>query len=218
MSKNVLVFVFGEDKNDSAAIGHLIRGILPAGSNITIRPLRDPPILRNDSAVVKRQAMSEKIFGIVNAFQRSGANVLVVAHRDCDDIEPAHVKATEALEASLRQAGIKFVVAATPAWEIETWWMLFPEVFPNICSSWSKIDYGSSNVGMISNSKERLARDLRSKSGKRAPEFREQHGIDVARFVAENRELVAKIRARCGSFENFNKSLCFAHASLVEAK
>ena len=55
----------------------------------------------------------------------------------------------EALKRELHDAGVADVVAATPAWEIETWWMLFPHALARVRGCWRPVDYSTRHVGRI---------------------------------------------------------------------
>ena len=112
-----LILIFGEDDNDRRALVHLVRALTPTGSSVGIETRRRPIILSREA--VRRPAVSEEIAALWRVEQKPGRRVVVLAHRDCDDLEPAHVAEAEALKREIRAAGVTEAVAATPAWEIE---------------------------------------------------------------------------------------------------
>lgn len=208
-----MVLIAGEDPNDTHSIMHLMRAILPTDANYAARPLRRPPILRRNAAPAKRRSMAEEVAALASAFLRTHLKVVTVAHRDCDELEPAHLAEAEALESDLRDAGAPNPIAATPAWEIETWWMLFPEALRATRGCWKAIDYAHLDVGMIQHSKERLVRDLRPVGRRRnCPDYRESDSVIVAQQVhrlglAQNHE-----RLKADSLREFRKKLLDALA------
>ena len=150
--------------------------------------------------------MSEDIAAFASVMERADVKVIAVVHTDCDAVEPAHVQATEALNADLKRAGVRHPIAVTPAWEMETWWMLFPVAVRSVRNCWDEIDYGGKHVGAIRNSKEQLTRDLRPKSRdiqRRCPDYHESDSITIARRVADDPRHLAQIRARSDSFMAF---------------
>jgi hypothetical protein len=208
MVETCKVLIFGEHENDTHAIKNIIKAFLPEDLSIDIKPLRSPVIL-NRAAVQsgKRKKMADEIAAFARAMQKTNVPVFVVAHHDCDDVEPAHLEASEVLENELRRSGVENPIAATPAWEIETWWMLFPEAVAKIRQCWRKIDYGKSHVGKIQNSKEQLKRDLRPKERKiKCPDYRESDGVLISREVAKNRDFL-RTRARSDSFLLFREKI-----------
>lgn len=207
MSSDQTFLVFGEDYNDRAALVHLVKALCPVEARPTVKNLRQPIVLsRNAVASGKRRKMSEDIAVIARAHASSASKVHVVAHRDCDAPEPAHVAETSTLEAELTAAGVENPIAATPAWELESWWMLFPSTLENVRSCWKKIDYGRQHVGMFKDAKERLKKDLRpdgKEERRRCPDFKEEDGIKIAAQIAMNPKLLDKTFARSDSFTLF---------------
>lgn len=202
------VLVFGEDDNDRVALTHLVRGV--ARGSTKIRSLRKPIILSKDASANKRKTAAADIASFARGFEKIEGRVIVVAHRDCDDIEPAHESAAEVIETELRKAGVKIPIAATPAWEMETWWMLFPDVVSSLRDCWRPIDYGNKHVGRIENAKEQLTRDLRpvAASGRtKCPDFASADGPRVAEAIAARHDLKAPTKARSDSFRAFVQKL-----------
>lgn len=87
----------------------------------------------------------------------------VVLHEDADAVEPAHVLLAETKEAPFARAGFH-AVGAVPAWEIETWWLLFPDQTASVRRSWRTPDeFRGLDLGRIENSKEKLTSALRAR-------------------------------------------------------
>lgn len=199
------VLVFGEDDTDRMAIARLLPALLIDQVNCNIRPLKRPLILSRNAELRKKKAVSSAIADFCRAYEKLGKTYAVV-HRDCDAVEPAHVEEADLLEAGLRAAGVKNPIAATPAWEIEAWWMLFPEALAAICPSWERVNYGKQNVGRVENAKERLVSDLRPRDPKkrnRVADFSSQDAVRLAKLVAENPSHIDNITAVSDSFFAF---------------
>lgn len=201
------LLIFGEDQNDCDALKYLSEAILKNQFKITIRSMRRPIILSRNTEARKRSKMSDEIAGISQGFEEAGKKVTVIAHRDCDAVEPAHIKHTQQLEDDLKAAGVRSVVAATPAWEIESWWMLFPKALNETRPAWKVVDYGRTHVGNVCNAKERLTRDLRQNAPKKCPDFKESDGILIAKKIANNPIHLASVNARSDSFSAFKECL-----------
>ena len=201
------ILVFGEDDNDRFAMAHLVRALSPADSKAKITRLRKPIILARDASKKNRAKMSDEIASFVRAYQKVGKSVTVIVHRDCDAIEPAHTELADSLENEISAAGVESFVPATPAWEIESWWMLFPKAIEKVCSSWKKVDYGSKWVGQFTNAKERLIKDLRPTDGGKYRDFREADGIRIAEVVSKDPSHISAIKARSDSFMAFKSKL-----------
>lgn len=211
MASSTIMLLFGEDENDRRALKHLIQAMITSRTSIAIKPLRKPIILRQDpSNQNKRRKMANEIAAFSKAYEEKNAKVKVVVHRDCDAVEPAHIKAAEDLETELRNSGVADPIAATPAWEMETWWMLFPKQLNRVRTCWKKIDYGRQNVGKFTNSKERLVRDLRpddKKARKSCPEYTESDGVTLARLIEEDPGCIKQIIAKSNSFDDFMRKI-----------
>ncbi len=201
------ILVFGEDDNDRRAVAHIIRALLPANSKVKITLHQKPVILDRDACKKKRSKMNEEIAKFVRGYQKAGKSVTVIMHRDCDAVEPAHIELAKSLENEISAAGVESFVAATPAWEIESWWMLFPKAIEKVCSSWKKIDYGSKCVGKFVNAKEKLIRDLRPPNNEKCRDFREADGVRVAEVVSKDPSHITAIKARSDSFVAFKSKL-----------
>ncbi len=206
-----IVLVFGEDHNDRAALQHLIRALTKDCAGVAIQLRRKPLILSRSAARPKRRGMAEEIASLCKFAEDLEEGIAIaVVHRDCDATEPAHEEYARVMVADLRAAGVSRAVAATPAWEIEAWWMLFPSALAAIRPCWRRVDYGTQSVGRFRNAKERLIRDLRptgERERRRCPDYQEADGIRVARYVADIGLRQARGAAISASFAEFAAAL-----------
>lgn len=205
------ILIFGEDDNDRRALGHLVRALCPDNAKVRIEPRRQPIVLSRECAASgKRRSMANDIAQFARAEDGPGRRVVVIVHRDCDRLEPAHQEEAEALRMELRSAGIADVVAATPAWEIEAWWMLFPQALAATRRCWRIVDYAHQHVGLIPHAKERLRRDLRPvawPARKSCKDFVESDGVRVAEEVLRAGLLREAARSRSDSFQCFKAGI-----------
>jgi hypothetical protein len=210
MSAPKIMLIFGEDETDRQSLRHIIRAIISKAAQVDIKPIRHPITLARGAEHRKRKRMADEIASFARSFEKNGSQVCVVAHRDCDAIEPAHQDEIQNLEGILVKAGVRQVVVAAPAWELETWWMLFPHAIRKVRACWKTIDYGAQNVGLIENSKQRLIRDLRPTDAtdrRRCPDYCEGDGIKIAQQLVEDSSHMSDIKAKCASFTVFRKCI-----------
>lgn len=209
MSPDIVFLVFGEDDTDRRALINLIKAIAPTTARFDVIAIRKPIVFPKNTATVKRMKNIQEIAAFSKGYKSKYQRVIIVAHRDCDVIEPGHVSISASLETELKEAGVDFPVAATPAWEIETWWMLFPDMIASYRSCWRKVDYGASHVGRFENSKERLIRDLRPsiENRTRCRDYTESDGIAISEKIRLNRTQLNNISARSDSFNMFRSKL-----------
>ncbi len=182
MAKAVTVLVFGEDTNDAAAVRELVLALRSDPVEVKLR--RAPLVLVKGVEQARDRKNLAEIAKVVRAEQRWGARCAVVAHRDCDAIEPAHERIASALEEGLRGAGIEQVVAAAAAWEIEAWWFLWPNAALAVNSKWRHPDPPQTEVGRIDNAKETFTRALRPRvKGQRPRDYTESDSPKIAAQV-----------------------------------
>jgi hypothetical protein len=181
------ILVFGESDNDRAALVDLFRALRPDLASVSMRTMREPLILMKDESLPKtRHKTTDRIAAVVRAEKVSRTVLAVIAHEDCDAVEPAHIALSETIESELIAAGVPSLIAATPAWEIEAWWMLFPAALRATRPCWAATDYAGQHTGKIENAKERLRRDLRptDRRGRgTCPDYAESDGIKIATNV-----------------------------------
>ncbi len=163
-------------------------------------------MFRKDAAVTKTRPATLKLARILENTQRGREVVLVITHQDCDAIEPAHEALALQIEEALRPIGVA-VIAATPAWETEAWWFLWPDAVVAAFPSWRKPKAPQDRVGLIRDAKEvfRLAvRPEANSAGNR--DYKES---DSPKIAAKVRELgiIDQKAARSDSFDDFAKKV-----------
>lgn len=200
-----MVAFYGEHPHDAQAIRELTTGIRPEiSSQHSLRILKSPPTLVKDLQVAKRRTRASKVVATLRAVAAKDGLRAVVFHEDADRPEPAHTEIERTYREAYAAAPCEIVIAA-PAWEIETWWFLFPHAVRAICSQWESPDkYSGRSVGTIRNAKEELSRAVRP--AKRRPgsfrEYREEDGEQIARNVV-SMGLVTSPSAKSDSFDRF---------------
>ncbi|WP_206956165.1 hypothetical protein [Trinickia acidisoli] len=202
-SKRRVVLVFGEDDNDREAVKHLVQAIWPEVPSI--EPRRAPLILQKGRDAAEQRKNAAAVANVVRGSSVTVDVVAVLAHQDCDAVEPAHVALSEQIEMELGDAGVPLPCAATPAWEIESWWYLWPEAVAQVNPRWCKLAREGEEVGRIVNVKERLIKDLRPKAkDKRTADYVESDAPRIASTIRE-RNHVNDVRAKSASFMRFRK-------------
>lgn len=189
--------VFCEDKNDADSLVELTAAIWPAAPKISYA--RKPLVLIRDAPTAEaRKKNAAGVAAVVKA-KSVVANVqLVVAHQDCDAVEPAHHALADSIRRELESEGVPNVIAVTPAWEIEAWWYLWPSAVASVNSKWKPLNR-KGNHGMIQNVKEELRRDLRAKGVR---DYEESDCVKIATQVRAKQLIGTKVGA-CASFDAF---------------
>ncbi len=188
---------FCEDKNDSDSLIELIQAIWPDAPKITYS--RKPLILMRDAASAEaRKKNGAGVAAVVRAKGVVAEVALVVAHQDCDAVEPAHKTLVNTIKAELEAAGVPNVVAVAPAWEIEAWWFLWPDAVVAVNSKWRRLSR-TGNHGMIQNVKEVLRRDLRNKGVR---DYEESDSTKIA-FQVRTKGLIGTRIGTSDSFDAF---------------
>ena len=202
-----VILVFGESDNDRSALIELIFAARPDISHVNYRKLRTPQVYLRKSELPKtRRKSASEIARLVEAERIRSRVLFVVTHQDCDEIEPAHEVATETALNELTIAGITSLIIATPAFEMETWWMLFPQELKKVRPMWETVDYGTQNVGLIPKTKEKLTADLRpidSKIRSLCRDYQESDSILIAKKIRETGAILREIKAVSNSFASF---------------
>jgi hypothetical protein len=204
MPKPKTVLVFGESPNDTAAIAELVVCLNPA---LHVQPRRRPIILQRKANHRKRRGNFEQIAAVVRGEHVRRPVCAVILHRDCDAVEPAHVGLSRQIvqEASKELAPIR-VVAATPAFELEAWWYLFPDAVAAYRPSWRRLARAGQQVGKLMNAKETLSRDLRPHTTSKVRDYAESDSPGIARKVREL-ALCGKPQAQSDSFVLFAQAV-----------
>jgi len=187
MKSGEQVVILGEDDNDSKTLKVLIAALrpdLPAGS---LRTLRDPITLVKNVPPGQLPAKATRVSAILRAYDVRAPIRCVFLHEDADDFEPAHLPLIEKIEKAYQNLPWR-VHAVVPAWELETWWFLFPNAVAALHQSWRQPDqYLGKDLGKIRDAKERLRQCVRP-PGKRSNAFRsyvESDSVLIAKKVVE---------------------------------
>ncbi len=205
-----VILVFGESNNDQEALIEIARAIKPRTSVAFEKRRRPLVLLRSTEKLKTRRDTAEDIAAQIKAASVMDEVVSIVVHRDCDEVEPAHIRVAKELRDELRRVHVTNVVTATPSFEIEAWWMLFPKAIAKTCGAWRSIDLGKKHVGYIPNAKEFLIKSLRPKDPSkkaRVDDYRESDGIQIARNAREMGLLTEEICQRCSSLGEYWKSV-----------
>lgn len=208
------ILVFGESENDTKAIREFIEALCP-DAKVEVR--RKPIVLIKNARPENVRPQADQIARVVAVEQHRGPISCVFAHRDCDSLEPAHVAVGNAIESALagalRRAGVigLSVHAVVPAWEIENWLLLWPDVVGDHVDSWrTPSEFRNRNVGMIKDGKDTLRSAVRPRGPSRVPrrtrEYRESDAPAIAREV-RRRGLVATPRGTSASYARFSSSV-----------
>jgi hypothetical protein len=216
-----VVLVFGESENDTKAIRTLTQALRPdLDADVEVR--RTPLVLIKGALPAKAAANAQEIANVAKATAKIRPVLAVLAHQDCDAVEPSHVAAGDLIEKGLREAGCPGEpIAVTPAWETETWWMVFPEAVGVVVAGWRvPDDWIGKDVGRVENAKEKLKAAVQPRpkgKGKPPREYRESDSITIADNIASAGSLASFVdnahvtktptgqerRTRCASFGRF---------------
>ena len=162
--KKKVILIFGEDPNDCKSLKHLVQALKPNGCP-SVETIRRPIILSQQAAPRKREAMCEEISKAVKAKNITSQVVSVIAHRDCDAVEPAHRTNSTRLLKDMRTHNLPQPVAATPAFEIEAWWFLWPGAVAKTRACWKSLK-PPQYVGKMFEPQETIAADASPKRRK----------------------------------------------------
>lgn len=199
------ILVFGEDENDRESIRQLFLA-LRGEESVVVRKVRKPIVLikgqseaaaRKNAIDIARQFKAENVRHEVR---------LVLAHRDCDAVEPAHTRLIQNIEGALRQRITDknvTVIAVVPAWEMEAWFFLWPAAAVAVNAKWSRPAKSGRDVGLIVDAKEAFRAALRPRTG--SGKVRDYEESDAPRIAAKVRELglIAAKDAISKSFDDF---------------
>lgn len=186
-----IVLVFGESEHDRRAIKLLVEGLRPELAGL-VEERRQPLVLIKNALPEKARSNAEKIASIARIEARARRVVAVLAHEDCDALEPDHVRVAEKLEKELSDAGCPHPAAVTPAWETETWWLIFPEAVGKIVHGWRvPDDWLGKDVGRVEHAKEKLAKAVQPRSSRKSPPrtYHERDSIAIAQNIVADKLL-----------------------------
>jgi hypothetical protein len=201
-----IVLVFGENTNDTKAIATLIQALCPRlAGRVAVR--KEPLLLAKGLPVHEVVKKAEKAARALTAEKARGRVDCIFLHEDADDTEPAHEKLCDVKEAALRELG-HAVYAVTPAWEIEAWWLLWPDAVASLRASWrSPNTYVGRQVGLIVDAKKELRRLLRPASaGGGFRNYEELDSPDIARIISQQK-LARTPQGQSDSYDRFRRSV-----------
>lgn len=181
-----VVLVFGESENDRRAIRHLVHGLRPDLKG-KVQERRSPLVLMKGALPERSRENADEIAVLAKAAARHDEVLAVLAHQDCDEVEPAHETVATKIETELEGAGCPNPIGVTPAWEIETWWLVFPEAVGKVVKGWrDPDDWIGKDVGTVRDSKEALRRAVRPRARRPASprDYEERDSIGVAENIA----------------------------------
>lgn len=199
--KPAIGLVFCEDENDAEALKNIARAVRPLLPPISY--CRKPLILvRNRKDAEARKKNGADVYAVVRAKNQIAEVKFVIAHQDCDDIEPAHKDLASKIETELAQHNVPNIIGVAPAWEIEAWWFLWPDAVASVNSKWKRLKRNG-NHGMIKDAKETLRRDLRNP---RTRDYEESDSRNISKHVLTN-QLLEKRIGTSGSFDDFRTKI-----------
>jgi len=222
VEKRPLVVVFGESENDRRAIVHIVRGLRPDLDRV-VEERRQPLVLIKGALPHTARSNAESITAIVRQEAAARDVLAVLAHQDCDALEPAHEAAASKIEAAFVAARCPApTIGVTPAWEIEAWWMVFPEAVGKTVKGWrNPDDWLGKDVGRVQNAKQKLAEAVqpRPKPARPPRAYEERDSITIAENVARGGLLASfhggrratphssgtEVHTRSASFERFRQ-------------
>jgi hypothetical protein len=203
------IVIFGESENDRKAIAALVEGLCP---DAYVKALRRPLVLLKN---VRPEAMPKQAERLAEAARAEAARRpirCVFAHEDADAVEPKHNVIAERIEQALRDAGTPGKVhAVVPAWEIEAWWFLWPDLVGLCSRRWIEPRVGT-RPGRITDAKEKLKRAVRpsgltAKQRARFPDYRESDSIKIAETIRDTRSANRPDRGLSHSYDRFRDSV-----------
>ncbi|HEY3607602.1 MAG TPA: hypothetical protein VGL06_08885 [Pseudonocardiaceae bacterium] len=202
--KSYVVF-FGEDDHDRNAIKILLFELIKEPTRFRPKVLRKPLSLVKGVERAKQLDRVAKVRAVVRALNAVVPVYATVFHQDADDCEPAHMAIEEAIK-SLYSSLPGAIIAAVPAWELESWWFLFPSAVGSLHKAWRDPDqYVGKDVGKIRDSKEKLMACVRPNSLRRGIRFADYAEADSERIAQRIVELgIARTPAgKSQSWESF---------------
>lgn len=183
-----VILVCGEDAHDRDAIRHLIVALRPEYEGRT-KPRKEPLLLAKNVAPEKLAAAAKRLAAIIVAEERVQLVDAVVAHEDCDEVEPAHEKLAKTKRAAFAKVRAK-VIPAVPAWELETWLMLWPAAAPLVSEKWrAPVEWTKTHVGKVEHAKQKYAASLVSHHAARVRrsvrQYEEKDSVPIAKVVRD---------------------------------
>lgn len=101
-ARKKVILVFGEDTHDTTSIKELLLAANPSLDGM-IKPMRRPPILLRDCRLEDVAARVATIADVIDAERSTAEVIAVLAHEDCDNVEPAHERLASKIEEAFQQ-------------------------------------------------------------------------------------------------------------------
>ena len=201
-----VVLVFGEDANDTKAIAALIEALCPELiGRVYMR--REPLLLVKGVKVNEVAKKAEKAARALTAEKAKGRVVCIFLHEDADTFEPGHARLSLEKENALRKHGHE-VHAVTPAWEIEAWWLLWPDAVASYRESWrSPRAYVGRRVGIIEDPKKELRRLLRPANARTKFKNYEEMDSPAIAAIVRDKGLANSPQGQSESYDRFRRSV-----------
>lgn len=153
-----IVVILGEDDNDRKSLQILVAALRPDLPRGSLKPLRKPMALVRNVPPQRLPTQATKVAALLRALEVRTPIRAVLMHEDADEVEPAHLALVDKIERAYQSLRWP-VLAAVPAWEMETWWFLFPDAVQAVRPSWRRPDqYARRDIGKVRNAKEELQR------------------------------------------------------------
>lgn len=204
-----VVVIFGESDNDRKAIASLVRALCPSART---KIMRTPLVLIKNASPADAPSRADRVAAAAQAVHSRENVRCVLAHEDADTTEPGHVPVAERIERTLSQAGTPGKVhAVVPAWEIEAWWFMWPEIVAGCYERWAEPKV-STPPGGIQNAKERLTHAVRptqlsTAQRKRFPDYRESDSIKIADAIRSEGKADRPALGLSQSYDRFRASV-----------
>lgn len=199
-----VVVILGEDDNDRKTIQILVAALRPDIPRGALKPLRKPMALVRNVPPQRLPNQATKAAAVLRAVHVATPIRSVLMHEDADEVEPAHEALIAKIEASFRSLRWP-VLAIVPAWEMETWWFLFPDAVHAVRPTWHRPDqYAGRDVGRIRNAKEELKKAVTPPGAKASFQtYSEADSVRIAEKIVELAQLTPPWFARSASWTAF---------------
>jgi hypothetical protein len=212
-----IALIFGENKHDTDSVKELLVALHPELEG-RLQSRREPTKELKHTPPEEFPAKVKTVLALADVEEVKASVRCLVVHEDCDEVENAHIQLTAQVEAAYTTAD-RPAFAATPAWEIEAWWFMWPEC-AKIKPSWRQPDdHVNKNVGKISHAKQAFERavtpkNLRTYERSAFRGYIEADSPRIARRVRE-REEVGSPQAQSQSFTLFVQRAGFVADTLT---
>lgn len=196
--RRYVALVFGESPNDHDVLRELVAALEPELPRLS--PRRTPLILQREGAEARRRKNAQDVARAIEREGKIRQVLFVVAHQDCDAVEPAHLEVSERIERGLASVGVP-IVAAAPAYEMEAWLYQWPDAVSGVNRAWRRLRIVA-EPGKIVRAKQQLIRELRPQGARRTPDYAESDAARIVRKAIEMGELWEP-KARAKSYVYF---------------